>query len=133
MAKWAGLGADSHELRNLVSAALNSFAGLRATQALAGSAHFERLGRSLAGLESAAASGLRLAVERSTGTADLRIGLEETWIIMEPGSGMRVSKLRGESIVISHGCGGSTRPCALFVNLLRNLSADTPGHDLSRS
>jgi len=75
------IGAMSHEIRNLASAAISAYAavgnGERGEQ-------YHALGSLLQGLEKIAASGLRLASSRDAAVADLGTVLDETRIVVEP-------------------------------------------------
>jgi two-component system sensor kinase FixL len=118
------LGAISHELRNFVAAARNSVARIQPAIGEAAAEDAERLGAALVGLEAAAHSGLRLAADRPTGTADLGTVLDEAWIIMEPG--FREAEIE----VVWHTekdlprvRGDQTGLVQVLINLLRNSEA----------
>ena len=79
------IGALSHEIRNLASAALSAHAALAAPgHAGADSDACQALGTLLQGLEKIASSGLRVASNRQAGVADLGTVLDETRIVIEP-------------------------------------------------
>jgi two-component system sensor kinase FixL len=79
------IGALSHEIRNLASAALSAHAALAASGAhVAESDSYRALATLLDGLEKIATSGLRVASNRQAGVADLGTVLDETRIVIEP-------------------------------------------------
>src|ERR1019366_10646342 len=78
------IGAISHEIRNLASAAAAAHAALESIGELAGNEHYQVLGTLIRGLEKIAASGLRVASDREAVVADLGTVLDETRIVIEP-------------------------------------------------
>jgi len=81
------IGAMSHEVRNLASAAAAAYAGLAVPNGATGMENNERyqaLGTLIVGLEKIASSGLRLAASHDAGAADLGMVLDETRIVIEP-------------------------------------------------
>jgi two-component system sensor kinase FixL len=77
------IGAMSHEIRNLASAAASAHSALAAL-GLSGNEHYHALGSLIRGLEKIAASGLRVASDREPAIADLGTVLDETRIVIEP-------------------------------------------------
>ena len=78
------IGAMSHEIRNLASAAGSAYAAL-AEQGPAGhSDQYLALGSLIQGLEKIASTGLRMASSREAVVADLGTVLDETRIVIEP-------------------------------------------------
>jgi two-component system sensor kinase FixL len=81
------IGAIAHEIRNLASAAANSYAALGAAfpaEQLAGLEHYQVLGSLIRALEKIASSGLRVAADRGRAIADLGTVLDETRVVIEP-------------------------------------------------
>jgi two-component system sensor kinase FixL len=78
------IGAISHEIRNLASAAASSYAALEAIGEVAGNEQYQALGTLIRGLEKIASSGLRVASDREAVVADLGTVLDETRIVIEP-------------------------------------------------
>jgi signal transduction histidine kinase len=83
------IGAMSHELRNLASAAAAAYSAVSQAAsagdgAFARSEPYQALGALIGGLEKVATSGLRLAASREAGAADLGMVLDETRIVIEP-------------------------------------------------
>jgi len=78
------VGAISHEIRNLASAAASSYASLGALPGAAESKQYEALGSLIHALERIASSGLQLASQREMAVADLGTLLDETRIVIEP-------------------------------------------------
>lgn len=78
------IGAISHEVRNLASAAASSYAALQDTGEISRNEHYQVLGTLIRGLEKIASSGLRLASDRERVVADLGTVLDETRIVIEP-------------------------------------------------
>ncbi len=76
------IGALSHEIRNLASAALSAHSALGPAGAQNDAYH--ALGALLQGLEKIATSGLRAASNRQAGVVDLGTVLDETRIVIEP-------------------------------------------------
>jgi two-component system, LuxR family, sensor kinase FixL len=77
------IGAISHEIRNLASAAASAHAAL-AHKGVAESEEYQALGTLIRGLEKIAASGLNAASKREAALADLETVLDETRIVIEP-------------------------------------------------
>ena len=78
------IGAISHEIRNLASAAVTAYAALPAGAAAENDERYQALGSLLQGLEKIASSGLRMASSRERVVADLGTVLDETRIVIEP-------------------------------------------------
>jgi C4-dicarboxylate-specific signal transduction histidine kinase len=82
------IGALSHEIRNLASAAASAHAALGDGAAnaveLRSSDQYHALGALIRGLEKIASSGLRVASDREAVVADLDTVLDETRIVIEP-------------------------------------------------
>ncbi len=86
------IGAMSHEIRNLASAAAAAYAGLTSqtrerggvAESLARNAQYEALGSLIRALESIANSGLRMASKREPAVADLGTVLDEARIVIDP-------------------------------------------------
>ena len=80
------IGAISHEIRNLASAAAAAHARLaRRIPRLQGNDQYHVLGTLIQGLEKIASSGLRAASDREAVVADLGTVLDEARIVIEPG------------------------------------------------
>ena len=78
------IGAISHEIRNLASAAAACHAALAPPQDAARNREHEVLGSLIAALERIANSGLQMASQRETAVADLGTILDEARIVIEP-------------------------------------------------
>jgi C4-dicarboxylate-specific signal transduction histidine kinase len=78
------IGAISHEIRNLASAANSSYSALAELPGIAQDEHYRVLGALIQGLEKIASSGLRVASDREAVVADLGTVLDETRIVIEP-------------------------------------------------
>ena len=78
------IGAMSHEVRNLASAASSAYTALGAEDHLSGSQPYQALGSLIRGLEKIASSGLRVASNREAVVADLGTILDEARIVIEP-------------------------------------------------
>jgi len=78
------VGAMSHEIRNLASAAAASYAALAAAPGVAENRQYEALGSLIHALERIATSGLQLAAQRERAVTDLGTVLDETRIVVEP-------------------------------------------------
>ncbi len=87
------IGAISHEIRNLASAAASSHSALSELPEVARNEHFQVLGTLIRGLEKIASSGLRVASDRERVVADLGTVLDETRIVIE-------SSLREAGVVV---------------------------------
>lgn len=78
------IGAMSHEIRNLASAAASAYAQLGETCDVEQSDQYHVLGTLVQGLEKIASSGLRVAASRDAVVADLGTVLDEARIVIEP-------------------------------------------------
>ncbi|HXB67708.1 MAG TPA: ATP-binding protein [Candidatus Acidoferrales bacterium] len=78
------IGAISHEVRNLASAAATAYVKLGETCDLGRSDQYHVLGTLVHGLEKIASSGLRVAASREAVVADLGTVLDEARIVIEP-------------------------------------------------
>jgi PAS domain S-box-containing protein len=78
------IGALSHEVRNLTSAALLSYEGLAADREIEKSERYQALGTIIKGLQKIASNGLRLASQRTADVADLDTVLDAARIVIEP-------------------------------------------------
>jgi two-component system, LuxR family, sensor kinase FixL len=78
------IGAMSHEIRNLASAAGTAYAELAERSPAAQNEQYLALGSLIQGLEKIASSGLRMASNRTAVVADLGTVLDETRIVIEP-------------------------------------------------
>ena len=88
------IGAISHEIRNLASAAASAHAALADIRQIADNEQYQVLGTLIRGLEKIASSGLRVASDRERVVADLGTVLDETRIVIE-------SSLREEGVEVS--------------------------------
>ncbi|MCX6630200.1 MAG: ATP-binding protein [Candidatus Solibacter sp.] len=115
------IGAISHEIRNLASAAASAHARLAAQWAVQGSDEYQVLGTLIHGLEKIASSGLRAASDREAAVADLGTVLDETRIVIEPGlreGGISLVWEVGEGLPLVQADHHSL--LQVFVNLARN-------------
>ncbi len=78
------IGAMSHEIRNLASAAASAHASLSGIEGASENEQYQALGSLIRGLEKIASSGLRVASDRERMVADLGTVLDETRIVIEP-------------------------------------------------
>ncbi|HKA02358.1 MAG TPA: ATP-binding protein, partial [Candidatus Solibacter sp.] len=78
------VGAMSHEIRNLASAAAAAHGELAAHAGVADNDEYHALGTLIRGLEQIASSGLQAAAGREIGTADLGTVFDEARIVIEP-------------------------------------------------
>jgi PAS domain S-box-containing protein len=78
------IGAMSHEIRNLASAAAAAHATIGNYDGLRTSDEYNALGTLIRGLEKIASSGLRVASRREAAVSDLGTILDETRIVIEP-------------------------------------------------
>jgi C4-dicarboxylate-specific signal transduction histidine kinase len=78
------IGAVSHEIRNLASAASAAHARLVHDFPMQSNDQYHVLGSLIQGLEKIASTGLRAASDREAAVADLGTVLDETRIVMEP-------------------------------------------------
>ena len=77
------IGAISHEIRNLASAAAASHGALAELAGIQDNEQYQVLGTLIRGLEKIAASGLRVASDRERVVADLGTVLDETRVVIE--------------------------------------------------
>jgi two-component system sensor kinase FixL len=85
------IGAVSHEIRNLASAAVSAHAGLASLAGVKQTDSFQALGTIINALEKIAASGLKMAADYTPTVADLGMVLDETRVVIE--SAFRDSQL----------------------------------------
>jgi PAS domain S-box-containing protein len=115
------IGAMSHEIRNLASAASSAYAAVGAAHRLDRDEQYQALGSLVQGLEKIASSGLRVASNREAVVADLETVLDEARIVMEPS--LREAGIRLEWDV-AHGLplvqADHHSLLQVFVNLARN-------------
>jgi len=115
------IGAVSHEIRNLAAAAVAAHAGLSSLPGIDGVEHYQALGAIIKGLQKIAASGLRLASQRSAAVADLGMVLDETRVVVEPAireCGARIEwKIDGGLPLVQ---GDHHNLLQVFLNLARN-------------
>jgi PAS domain S-box-containing protein len=78
------IGAVSHEIRNLASAAATAYGALPAPADPGQNEHYLALGTLIRGLEKIASTGLRVASDRESAVADLGTVLDESRIVIEP-------------------------------------------------
>jgi two-component system, LuxR family, sensor kinase FixL len=78
------IGAMSHEIRNLASAASSAYTALAEQETAAQQEHYQALGSLIHGLEKIASTGLRMASSREAVVADLGTVLDETRIVIDP-------------------------------------------------
>jgi PAS domain S-box-containing protein len=78
------IGAMSHEIRNLASAAASAYGALGNIIGAEENEQYQALGSLIRGLEKIASSGLRVASDREPMIADLGTVLDETRIVIEP-------------------------------------------------
>ena len=115
------IGAISHEIRNLASAAATAYAQLAQINGLEGNDQYHVLGSLIHGLDKIASSGLRVASSRDAVVADLGTVLDETRIVIEPA-------FREEGITLCWNVNGELplvqadhhSLLQVFVNLARN-------------
>ncbi len=116
------IGALSHEIRNLASAALSAHTAMSASAAsVAEIDSYHALGALLQGLEKLASSGLRAASNRQAAVADLGTVLDETRIVIEPSlreAGISLSWDVSSGLPLVQGDHHSL--LQVFVNLARN-------------
>jgi two-component system, LuxR family, sensor kinase FixL len=79
------IGAISHEIRNLASAAASAHSRLAGECPVQGNNQYQVLGTLILALEKIASSGLRAASNRAAVVADLGTVLDEVRIVIEPG------------------------------------------------
>ena len=115
------VGAISHEIRNLASAAASAHARLAAECPVQGNDEYQVLGTLIHGLEKIASSGLRAASDREAVVADLGTVLDEARIVIEPGlrdAGILLIWEVGEGLPLVQADHHSLMQ--VFVNLARN-------------
>jgi len=78
------IGAVSHEIRNLATAALSAHHGLASVPGIDRVEHFRALGTIITGLERIAESGLKLSAHDRKAVANLGMVLDETRVVIEP-------------------------------------------------
>ena len=78
------IGAMSHEIRNLASAASSAYTALAAEPSEGHQEQYQALGSLIQGLEKIASTGLRMASSQETVVADLGTVLDETRILLDP-------------------------------------------------
>jgi two-component system, LuxR family, sensor kinase FixL len=131
------IGAISHEIRNLASAADACHAALAPPQGTVRSGEHEALGSLIRALESIANSGLRMASQREPAVADLGTILDEARIVIEPmlrEAGFEVTWNVQENLPLVQSEQNSL--LQVFVNLARNVvehASQGPGLDVNIS
>lgn len=122
------IGAISHEIRNLASAAAASLSAMKSLDGAAPSEHYEALGSLIGALQSIASSGLQLASRREMAVADLGTVLDEARIIIEPSlrdAGFQITwKLESELPLVQ---ADQHSLLQVFVNLARNIEEHAGG------
>ena len=115
------IGAISHEIRNLASAAAAAHATLGEQTGISANEQYRVLGTLILGLEKIASSGLHAASGRETGAADLGTVLDEARIVIEPTlreAGITVKWEMDENLPLVQADHHSL--LQVFVNLARN-------------
>uniref|UniRef100_Q01WC5 histidine kinase n=1 Tax=Solibacter usitatus (strain Ellin6076) TaxID=234267 RepID=Q01WC5_SOLUE len=115
------IGAISHEIRNLASAAASAHARLAAACDVKNDEQYQVLGTLIHGLEKIASSGLRAASDRAAAVADLSTVLDETRIVIEPAlreAGISLIWEVGDALPLVQADHHSL--LQVFVNLSRN-------------
>ena len=115
------IGAISHEIRNLASAAAAAYTALGAQSPVEGNEQYRVLGTLIQGLEKIATSGLRAASGQEVSAADLGTVLDEARIVIEPSlreAGISVAWNIGENLPLVQADHHSL--LQVFVNLARN-------------
>jgi two-component system, LuxR family, sensor kinase FixL len=138
------IGAMSHEIRNLASAASAAYGALapqlrELAEAgnMRGLAQYEALGSLIRALESIAHSGLRLASQREPAVTDLGTVLDEARIVIDPlltEADFQVTWQIEESLPMVQADQHSL--LQVFINLARNIlmhAADSPEHQVGIS
>jgi PAS domain S-box-containing protein len=116
------VGAISHEIRNLASAAATSFATLPTPNGLAQTEPYRALGSLIQALERIATSGLSMAAQPEGAVADLGTVLYETRIVIEPAlldADITVTWHIGEGLPLVQADQRSL--LQVFINLSRNM------------
>jgi len=114
------VGAMSHEIRNLASAAASAY-GLLGHGRAAHDEHYRALGTLIQGLEKLASNGLRMATNLEPAVADLGTALDEVRIVIEPSlreAGIRLVWEVNEGLPLVQADHHSL--LQVFVNLARN-------------
>jgi two-component system sensor kinase FixL len=122
------IGAISHEIRNLASAAASAHTRLAADCPVEDNDQYKVLGTLIQGLERIAFAGLRAASDREAVVADLGTLLDEVRIVIEPGlreAGITLIWEVGEGLPLVQ----ADHPSLLqvFVNLARNSARALEG------
>jgi len=124
------IGAISHEIRNLASAAATAHASLRSPVVGQENGQYQALGSLIQGLEKIASSGLRMSSGREAVVADLGTVLDEARIVIEPGlreAGIAVAWEASTGLPLvqadHHGL------LQVLVNLARNSERALAGRD----
>ena len=121
------IGAMSHELRNMASAAAACYAKLP-PQGAARNGEREALGSVIGALERLATSGLQISLQREPAVADLETILDEVRIVIEPmlrDAGFEVTwNLSGDLPMVR--CDQNSL-LQVFVNLARNVVMHAAG------
>jgi C4-dicarboxylate-specific signal transduction histidine kinase len=115
------IGAMSHEIRNLASAAASAHNALASCNHLSSNEQYQALGTLIRGLEKIATSGLRMASDREAVVADLETVLDESRIVMEPAlreAGIQVAWEISSGLPLVQADHHSL--LQVFVNLARN-------------
>ena len=115
------VGAISHEIRNLASAAALAHGALAQHAVLSEDEHYQVLGSLIQGLEKIANTGLRAASSREAAVADLGTVLDEARIVIEPSlreAGIALVWEIGEALPLVQADHHSL--LQVFVNLARN-------------
>jgi len=115
------IGAISHEIRNLASAAASAHSSMRAPELPDDLEQYQVLGTLIRGLEKIASSGLRVASDREAVVSDLGTVLDEARIVIEPAlrdAGITVIWEISDSLPLVQADHHSL--LQVFVNLARN-------------
>jgi PAS domain S-box-containing protein len=116
------IGAISHEIRNLASAAASSYTALGASNGIGATSQYEALGSLIRALESIANSGLRMASDREAAVTDLGTVMDEARIVIQPlleDAGFAVTWNIQDSLPLVQADQHSL--LQVFVNLARNI------------
>lgn len=123
------VGALSHEIRNLASAASSAHTALGAD--IAGAENYQALGTLIRGLEKIASAGLQMASGREHAVADLASVLDETRIVVEPAlreAGITLHwDIEGPLPIVQ---GDHHSLLQAFLNLLRNSQQALEGCEI---
>jgi two-component system sensor kinase FixL len=128
------IGAMSHEIRNLASAAALAYASLPSAEGAGPSEQYQALGSLIQGLEKISTWGLHMASAREAVTADLGTVLDETRIVVEASlreAGISVVWEVAEELPLVQADHHSL--LQVFVNLARNSQRalqDAPRREL---